>query len=117
VLPGAVYGDAYWALQSNARCYIHATEVGGTHPALIEAMGAGNLCVVLDTPENREVAGPDSWYFGDQQELSELIRKVDRLTAQAMSMHRAKSRARAAALFSWDAVAESYRVLLRGDLT
>ena len=37
--------------------YIHATEVGGTHPALIEAMGRGALVLYLDTPENAEVAG------------------------------------------------------------
>ncbi|MBV9484816.1 MAG: DUF1972 domain-containing protein, partial [Frankiaceae bacterium] len=68
-LPGSVFGASYVALQRNARCYIHATEVGGTHPALIEAMGAGNLCLVLDTPENREVAGPDAWFFADQAGL------------------------------------------------
>ncbi len=37
--------------------YIHATEVGGTHPALVEAMGAGRPVLYYDTPENREVAG------------------------------------------------------------
>ena len=65
VLPGPVFGEGYRALQANARCYIHATEVGGTHPALIEALGAGNLCLVLDTPENREVAGEVAWFFSD----------------------------------------------------
>ena len=39
--PGAIYGQGYRELQSHAFCYIHATEVGGTHPALIEAMGCG----------------------------------------------------------------------------
>ena len=66
VLPGAVYGNGYRGLLANARCYVHATEVGGTHPALVEAMGAGNLCLVLDTPENREVAGDVAWYWNDQ---------------------------------------------------
>ena len=41
VLPGPVYGDGYRELLFNCRAYIHATEVGGTHPALGEAMGAG----------------------------------------------------------------------------
>ena len=69
-LPGAVYGTGYRGLLANARCYVHATEVGGTHPALVEAMGAGNLCLVLDTPENREVAGDTAWYFADAGELA-----------------------------------------------
>jgi len=36
---GAIYGIGYRELQSHAFAYIQATEVGGTHPALIEAMG------------------------------------------------------------------------------
>ena len=41
VIPGAIYGQGYHELQSHCFAYIHATEVGGTHPALIEAMGRG----------------------------------------------------------------------------
>jgi len=55
--PGAIYGRGYRELISNPFCYIHATEVGGTHPALIENMAQGNLVFFLDTPENREVVG------------------------------------------------------------
>jgi hypothetical protein len=68
VMPGAIYGDGYHELQSHSFAYIHATEVGGTHPALIEAMGRGALTLYLDTEENSEVAGgagipftPDNW--------------------------------------------------------
>ncbi len=63
ILPGAIYGDGYRELQAGAFAYVHATEVGGTHPALVEAMGYGNALVVNDTPENREVAGPEALYF------------------------------------------------------
>jgi glycosyltransferase involved in cell wall biosynthesis len=114
VLPGSVFGPVYTALQSNALAYVHATEVGGTHPALIEAMGAGNLCLVLDTPENREVAGPDAWYFADQAELVERLRAVDRLPAGDLGRLRAATRARAAARFSWDTVGAAYLDLLTG---
>ncbi|MES1262153.1 MAG: DUF1972 domain-containing protein, partial [Acidobacteriota bacterium] len=41
VIPGAIYGTGYKELGSWCFAYIHATEVGGTHPALIEAMGRG----------------------------------------------------------------------------
>ena len=57
LLPGPVYGEGYRELLFNCRVYIHATEVGGTHPALVEAMGAGRPVLYYDTPENREVAG------------------------------------------------------------
>jgi glycosyltransferase involved in cell wall biosynthesis len=114
VLPGSVFGESYVALQSNARCYIHATEVGGTHPALIEAMGAGNLCLVLDTPENREVAGPDAWYFGDEDDLARLLGEVDRLDPARLTRLRENTGRRAAARFSWAAVGGTYLDLLAG---
>ena len=46
-MPGAIYGDGYHELGSHCFAYIHATEVGGTHPALIEAMGRGALVLYL----------------------------------------------------------------------
>ncbi len=57
VMPGAIYGTGYHELTSHCFAYVHATEVGGTHPALIEAMGRGALPLYLETEENEEVAG------------------------------------------------------------
>nr|MDP9115568.1 DUF1972 domain-containing protein [Acidobacteriota bacterium] len=48
VIPGAIYGQGYRELGSHCFAYIHATEVGGTHPALIEAMGRGALTLYLN---------------------------------------------------------------------
>ena len=73
---GGIYGTGYRELQSHAAIYIHATEVGGTHPALIEAMGAGNCVIVYDTPENREVIGDCGLLFKDAAELSRQIQKA-----------------------------------------
>ena len=50
VIPGAIYGQGYRELGSHCFAYIHATEVGGTHPALIEAMGRGALVLYRETP-------------------------------------------------------------------
>jgi glycosyltransferase involved in cell wall biosynthesis len=116
VLPGSVFGETYLALQANARCYVHATEVGGTHPALIEAMGAGNLCLVLDTPENREVAGPDAWYFAAEAELAALLADVDRLDEAHLAELRAATGRRAAELFSWERVGDTYLRLISGGV-
>ena len=113
-LPGAVYGTGYRGLLANARCYVHATEVGGTHPALVEAMGAGNLCLVLDTPENREVAGDTAWYFADADELAMLLRRVDELAPADLERVRDATRGAAAARYSWDRVAADYDRLLFG---
>lgn len=112
VLPGAVFGDGYKGLQANALCYVHATEVGGTHPALIEALGAGNLCLVMDTPENREVVGPHGEFFADADGLAALLRRVVALPPAEVETRRAAARAYAAGRYSWDAVAEQYVAVL-----
>jgi glycosyltransferase involved in cell wall biosynthesis len=112
VLPGAVFGDGYKGLQANALCYVHATEVGGTHPALIEALGAGNLCLVMDTPENREVVGPHGEFFADADGLAALLRTVVALPPAEIEARRAAARAYAAGRYSWDAVAEQYVAVL-----
>jgi glycosyltransferase involved in cell wall biosynthesis len=56
VFTGFVFGRDYRALQQNAYCYVHATEVGGTHPALVEAMGFGN-CVLTWPPREHQAIG------------------------------------------------------------
>ena len=64
IMPGAIYGTGYRELLSHNLCYIQATEVGGTHPALLEAMGAGSIVLVNDTPEHREVLGRAGIIYG-----------------------------------------------------
>ena len=113
-LHGARYDASYQGLLANARCYVHATEVGGTHPALIEAMAAGNLVLVLDTPENREVVGGAAVFFADEGQLAERLRWAAGLPEEELTVWREKAREHVAAGYSWDAVAERYLELLTG---
>jgi glycosyltransferase involved in cell wall biosynthesis len=57
IFTGSIYGDGYWELQLNAACFIFACEVGGIHPALVEAMAAGNPALYLNTESNHETGG------------------------------------------------------------
>ncbi len=63
VFTGAVYGRGYDELQSHCAAYIHATEVGGTHPALIEAMGRGAPVLFLETPRMSRWPGMSAGCF------------------------------------------------------
>jgi glycosyltransferase involved in cell wall biosynthesis len=113
LFPGAIYGEGYRELLSNALAYVHATEVGGTHPALVEAMGYGNCILVNDTPENREVAGGTGLYFraAEPATLAERLDWVRGNPGRARARGRAAAR-RAALLFSWERVADQYAALL-----
>jgi glycosyltransferase involved in cell wall biosynthesis len=107
---GGIYGTGYRELQSHAAIYIHATEVGGTHPALIEAMGAGNCVLAYDTPENREVLGDCGLVYKDAADLSRLMQMVMEEPDLVMKL-RERAQARARAQYSWDAVTTLYEKL------
>lgn len=112
LFPGAVYGADYAALQRNALLYIQATEVGGTHPALVEAMASGGAVLANGTPENREVGGEVVGYF-DLGEKETLSRELDELLADRdqLELMREPARRRAAELFDWEIVTERYEQL------
>ena len=101
-------------LQSNALAYIQATEVGGTHPALVEAMGYGNCLVVNDTPENREVAGETALYFKAElpSTLSRVLERIRRHPAEHAALGR-RAADRARRRYSWEAMADLYADLFR----
>jgi glycosyltransferase involved in cell wall biosynthesis len=113
-LTGAIYGDGYRDLQRGALAYVQATSVGGTHPALVEAMGAGNLVLAFDTPENREVLGDAGSLFAGQAPLTELLAEiVADPHASRFNELRVAARRRAETHYSWDAVTEQYLALWR----
>jgi glycosyltransferase involved in cell wall biosynthesis len=114
VMPGAIYGEGYRELGSHCFAYIHATEVGGTHPALIEAMGRGALTLYLDTPENAEVAGGGAGIPFTHDNLSEVIEATCNMSREECESWRAKAMKRVQERYSWDAVTDSYEKLLTG---
>lgn len=113
VMPGAIYGAGYRDLQSNSFAYIHATEVGGTHPALIEAMGCGAVVLYLQTAENEEVAGDAGIPF-EPETLRARLDEVLKMGEGERAVYRERARARVAERYSWDAVTGQYEDLLMG---
>ncbi len=111
VMPGAVYGAGYHELQSHCLAYIHATEVGGTHPAMIEAMARGAVTLYLDTPENREVAGDAAIPFTPGT-LEEALREVLSMAKPERDALGARAAQRIAELYDWDKVTDRYEELL-----
>jgi len=112
VLPGAIYGQGYHELQSNSFAYVHATEVGGTHPALIEAMGRGALVLYLDTPENREVAGEAGIPF-QPRTLAAALRAVIEMNDIERTALREQARRRVEERYSWEKVTSAYEELFQ----
>lgn len=111
---GYVFGRGYDELRSHAACHVQATEVGGTHPALLEAMAAGLPVVANDIPEHREVLGDAGWYYAKNsaRSLAERLREVLAPEAAAASAARGESaRRRVTALYDWEDVTTAYEQL------
>ena len=111
VFTGFVFGDGYRALQQNAYCYVHATEVGGTHPALLEAMGYGNCVLTLSTPENVEATGEAGIHYTDADDLASKLQRVLRDGA-LVSAYRQRAQSRIRERYTWEQIVDLYEDLL-----
>jgi len=113
VFPGYVFGRGYWELQRHAYLFCAPTEVGGTHPVILEALAAGNCVLVNDHPPNAETVGDAGLYFSGQDGVPALAAQLDRLLYDAELVEEYRRRARERARrYSWDAVADQYEALL-----
>ncbi|HUD72542.1 MAG TPA: glycosyltransferase, partial [Dongiaceae bacterium] len=108
--PGAIYGDGYLELLSRAGVYVQASEVGGTHPALVEAIGLGCAIVANDVPEHREVLGEaGAYYDGGEAGLAAGLQAIIDAPARRAA---AQAAAQAiAARFDWGAIVDDYERL------
>ena len=112
IFTGYVFGDEYAELQSNAYLYIQATEVGGTHPALLEGMGFGNCILAHDVPEHREVVGDAGFYFKkSRSDLAEKIQFLVNLPEEEIEKYRKMAKQRIEKYYTWDAVVNQYNRL------
>lgn len=114
VFPGYVFGDGYWQLQRNAYAFCAPTEVGGTHPVILEAMAAGNCVIVNDHPPNLETIGEAGLTFSGAEGVPALAAVLERVLADPdlVEDYRARARERARE-YSWEAVTDQYEHLLQ----
>ena len=110
IFTGFVFGRDYRTLQQNAYCYVHATEVGGTHPALLEAMGFGNCVLTLAAPENMEAIGDAGIAYADENDLAEKLQRVLR-DGSLVQSYRNRAQARVQEFYDWDYVVDQYERL------
>ncbi|GAA1690988.1 glycosyl transferase [Mycolicibacterium murale] len=104
------------SLWQHAGVYFHGHSVGGTNPALVQAMAAGAPIVARDTVYNREVLGTGGRYVAADpsnisQEILRLMGSVDELDQlHRDNIHRAES------YYSWTQVCGAYEQSLRDIL-
>jgi len=112
-IPGAIYGRGYRELGSHCFAYIQATEVGGTHPALIEQMGRGALVLYRNTPENAEVCEGAGVPFEDEPGLLAAMQKALAMSESERTALQQRAIARVRERYDWEAVTTQYEQLFR----
>lgn len=104
--------ELLFALWQNAGAYFHGHSVGGTNPALVQAMACGASIVARDTVYNREVLqdcavfalpSPDAIYSA----IAELMNDPEKILRLGKM-----ARARAKDAYTWDGVCSQYSNLL-----
>ena len=113
VFTGYVFGKGYHELGSNAHIFVETSGVGGTHPALTEAMAFGNCVVVHNTPENLETVGDAGFAYNGKVGADSLRQVLQRLLSEPglVSEYRQRARQRAQTRYTWEAVTDAYERL------
>lgn len=101
-------------LWAHSGVYVHGHSVGGTNPALLQALGTGAPTLTLDTPFNAEVVPfPDQRFPRDARVLADRIRSV--MTSPALREEMARrGRSVIRERYSWDDVCRAYMDVLVG---
>jgi glycosyltransferase involved in cell wall biosynthesis len=114
VFPGYVFGRGYWELQRHAYLFCAPTEVGGTHPVILEALAAGNCVLVNDHTPNAETVGDAGFYFSGASGVPDLTKQLEFLLdhPELVADYRKRALVRSER-YSWEAVTDEYERLLR----
>jgi glycosyltransferase involved in cell wall biosynthesis len=113
IFTGYVFGKGYQELGSSAYMFVETSGVGGTHPALVEAMAFGNCVVTHNTPENLETIGEAGFAYDGKQGAESLRTVLEELlkNPQQVEAYRQKAQHRAHTVYSWEKVTDSYERL------
>ncbi|WP_405371729.1 MULTISPECIES: glycosyltransferase [unclassified Microbacterium] len=104
--------DLLHSLWQHAGVYFHGHTVGGTNPALVQAMALGAPTIAVDTVFNRETLGPSGRFVAPSARIIEAeIRELMSNPHERMRLGEDAKR-RAMKDYSWDGVNSRYEVAL-----
>jgi glycosyltransferase involved in cell wall biosynthesis len=113
VMTGYLFGEGYQELGANASIFVETSGVGGTHPALVEAMAFGRCVVAYNTPENLETMGDAGRSYDGAKGAEALAPVLQDLLDHPGTVRELGLAAgqRSRAHYTWDAVTDAYEKL------
>jgi len=115
VFTGYLFGEGYRELSSHSYVFVETSEVGGTHPALLEAMAYGACVVVNDTDENLETISDAGLSYHGVDGASDLQERLRQLLSrpELVETYGKRARARVKEVYDWDRITDQYERLFR----
>lgn len=101
-------------LWASCGVYLHGHSVGGTNPALLQAMGLGAPVVAYRSPYNLEVLRGDDWLFASSSELSSRLAAAFSWGPEQRLAREATSRRLVEEHYRWASVCAQYEAALVG---
>ncbi|MCE7980659.1 MAG: glycosyltransferase [Caldilinea sp. CFX5] len=110
IFTGYVFGKGYHELGSNAYIFVETSGVGGTHPALVEAMAHGSCVITHNTPENLETIGDAGFAYNGKQGADDLRTVLATLLANPdqVAAYAQQAQQRAQTVYTWESVTDAY---------
>lgn len=99
-------------LHCNSYAYVHGHMLGGTNPALLKALGYGNMVLALNTPFNKEVVEDYGILFDkDVKDLRAKLQYIEDHPGVA-SEYRRRAPDRIRDAYTWEHITDQYEELL-----
>jgi glycosyltransferase involved in cell wall biosynthesis len=101
-----------FSLWRHAGVYFHGHSVGGTNPALVQAMACGAPTIARDTIFNREVIGPEGVFVKPKSQ--DIARAILSAMKDSTWQENASQRAlrQVSSMYTWDKVCRTYELNL-----
>ncbi len=113
ILTGAIYDVSLVnMLRQNCFACIHGHSVGGTNPALLEAMSMKSLIIAHGNEFNREVGGQTTLYFEDASDLTAKIDEIENKPDLFVHLKEA-AYSRVLSNYSWTDIVREYDELFQ----
>ena len=112
IFTGSIYNaDILRELWCNCFAYVHGNEVGGTNPALLEALACGNCVLAINVPYNKEVIKDSAiLYEQNAEDLSNKMRYIIQ-NPNIATKYRKIAPKRIHEDYTWDKIINKYESL------
>jgi len=114
IFSGSIFDHNLDTLYKQAYAFISASELEGTSPAILKAMGAGTAVLTSDIAENRETVAESGFYHrvGDERNLTD---KINWLAAhpKTVALFGLKGQKRVQQYYHWPDIMAIYLKLLQ----